>query len=282
MIHHGDNRAVTREYASQFDLMITDPPYSPHVHRNATSQSKGGGTRERDLGFDYLTPAMRRHVAMCASSVRRWSVIYSDVEYSTWLRISCEAAGAEYIRTIPWIRWSMPQLSGTVPPQGFEHLLAFHRQHEGKRGGRRPMGKSWQGPGDLTALRQECPESLDQTCLRGDAKHKAEKPLDQALELVSWFSQPGELVLDLFAGSGVFGLACALLDRRYVGFEADPTWALAGLAREASGLTGLSDRDLDRIVRWVSVQDDSAMTPPSLARKAKRESDRALVLGKVA
>lgn len=273
MIYHLDSMSITREWASQFDVMITDPPYSKHVHGNAISQSQGGGTRERDLGFGYLTPKLRRQVAMCASSVKRWSVVYTDIESATWLRISCEAAGAEYLRTIPWVRWSMPQLSGTVPPQGFEALLVFHKQAMGKRGGLKPLGKSWNGPGNLTALRQlELPEELSQLCLRGDTKHKAEKPLDQALDLVSYFTNPGELVLDMFAGSGVFGLACALLGRTYVGLELDPEWVPRAQAREV--IANISTQDLERITRWVAVSDDSAMTPPSLARKAKRDADR--------
>ncbi len=282
MILNQDCMSVTSEWAGQFSCLITDPPYSRHVHTNTISQSAGGGTRERDLGFGHLTPKLRRHVALIAASVQRWSVIYSDVEMSTWLRLSCEAAGAEYVRTIPWVRWSMPQLSGTVPPQGFEHLLVCHRQHLGKRGGRRPMGKSWQGPGGLTALREEPGEApiLEHACLRGDEKHKAEKPLDQALELVSWFSKPGELVLDLFAGSGVFGLACSILDRRYVGFELDPRWASAAAHREQ--IANLSTKDLERVVRWVNVPDDSAMTKPSLERKAMRDADKQLAISKLA
>lgn len=280
MITHADCMAITPEWASQFDALITDPPYSRHVHGNAVSQSQGGGTRERDFGFGHLTPKLRRHVAMVASNVKRWSVIYSDVEMSTWLRISCEVAGAEYVRTVPWIRWSMPQLSGTIPPQGFEQLLVFHKQHMGKRGGRRPMGKGWQGPGNLVELAQECPEVLRQTCLRGDTKHKAEKPLDQALELVSWFTKPGEAVLDMFAGSGVFGLACALLGRQYIGLELDPDWVPVAQAREAS-VGNVSDKDLERITRWVSAPDESPMTKPSQERKAARDSDKLLVIGKV-
>jgi hypothetical protein len=278
VIYHADSMTITREWASQFDLMITDPPYSKHVHSNATSQSKGGGTRERDFGFGYLTPKLRRQVALCASSVKRWSVIYSDVESSTWLRISCEAAGAEYLRTLPWVRWSMPQLSGTVPPQGFEALLVFHKQAVGKRGGLKALGKSWNGPGNLTALRQlDTPEELDHTCLRGDTKHKAEKPLDQALDLVSWFSNPGETILDMFAGSGVFGLAAALLGRSYVGLELDEEWVPKAQARELPA--NLSTQDLERITRWMSQSDDSAMTSPSLVRKAKRDADRLTLIG---
>jgi hypothetical protein len=267
LIYHLDAMALTPEWVSQCDVLITDPPYSRHVHGNAVSQSKGGGTREREFGFGHLTPRLRRQVAMCAANVKRWSVIYSDVESSAWLRISCEARKVRYIRTIPWLRWSMPQLTGTMPPQGFEHLLVFMSKG-GKTG--------WNGPGNATDLRHELPEYFDHSCLRGDTKHRAEKPLDQALDLVSWFSNPGDRVLDLFAGSGVFGLACALLGRTYVGLEADETWVERGRAREI--VANLSESDMKRIGRWLDQPDESACTEPSKARQAKRMADRQLLI----
>lgn len=260
MIYELDCMSLTPSWVSQFDVMITDPPYSRHVHGNAISQSQGGGVREREFGFGHLTPKLRRQVAMCAANVKRWSVIYSDVESATWLRISCEAQKARYIRTMPWLRWSMPQMTGTMPPQGFEQLLLFSNK------------TGWNGPGNATDLRHELPDHFDHTCLRGENKHRAEKPLDQALDLVSWFSNPGDTILDLFAGSGVFGLACALLDRDYVGLEMDPQWAIRGNARTV--IADISKADIGRVVRFAEAADESAMTKPSLERQAKRHEDR--------
>lgn len=53
------------------DVMIVDPPYSMHVHKSAVSQSVGGGSRQRDLGFDHLSPTLRRRIARFASLVKR-------------------------------------------------------------------------------------------------------------------------------------------------------------------------------------------------------------------
>lgn len=218
------------------DVMITDPPYREHVHKKAVSQSSRGGVRERQFGFEHLTPQLRSHTALIGANVKRWSVIYSDVESLAWWRISMQAAGATYIRPIPWVRWSMPQLSGDRPPSGCEMVSIFYGAAKGK--------KSWNGPGNLTHLAHKC--------LRGDAKHKAEKPLDQALDLVSWFSEPGECVVDPFAGSGTIGVACALLGREYYGIEKDPEWAER--AKERLVAPKLSDRDEERFRRWKESQ----------------------------
>lgn len=218
-----------------FQVMICDPPYSEHVHKNATSQSRGGGARHRDLGFDCLSDDLRTAIAHMASGVQRWSLIYSDVEgLSTW-REAGQRANARYIRTLAWVRWSMPSLC-KWPPQGFETIALFWGSQKGR--------KSWNGPGNLTHLNHKC--------LRGEGKHKAEKPLDQMLDLVTWFTNPGDRVLDPCAGSGTVGLACKLLGRDYVGYEIDPEWALRATIRIKGPL--LSARDQDRYERWLVSQ----------------------------
>lgn len=256
MIHHADCRTVDLRFVAEWDVLLTDPPYRAHVHSAATSQSKGRGTRKRDLGFESLSRSLRQKTADFCATVKRWAVVYSDVEDSTWLRLAVQARGCEYIRTVPWVRWSMPQLSGDRPPQGFEHVLWFHR----------PGKKSWNGPGNLTAL--------NHLALRGEGKHKCEKPLDQALDLVSWTSNPGETIFDPFSGSGVFGVASRLLGRNFVGCETDTELVEKGNVRLKEHL---SPRDCERAKRWLEAPTEpvSALdVGPSTVRARNRDADR--------
>lgn len=290
MILHGNSvEVLTPAVLAMCDVMITDPPYSDHVHANATSQSPGRGARHRDLGFDHLSPDLRAAVGRWSAGVKRWSAVYSDVEDSHLLRARCEDAGAQYIRTMPWVRWSMPQLSGDRPAQGFEHVLLFHAPAPGP--------KRWNGRGSLTHFEVADSDSdswprslegpddepwvprLDHLALRGEEKHKAEKPLDQALDLVSWFSDPGEVVLDPFAGSSVIGRACALLGREYLGIELDAAWHARGNARLAAAL---SAGERARVTRWLAQPDDvSTAVGPALLRRQRRDADRERVRGMI-
>lgn len=275
-IVQGDSLNLSPAFVSQFHFLYTDAPYSEHVHSNATSQSARGGTRKRDLGFQSLSYKLRRKMGECAALVQRWSVMYTDVESANTLAISCQAQGAEYVRTMPWVRWSMPQLSGDRPPQGFESLIVTHRA--GPRG--KPIKKHWNGPGNLT--------HLDELALRGEGKHKCEKPLDQALRLVSYFSDPGENVLDLFSGSGVIALACYLLGRNCFAIELDidekgnPTdWVRRGNERLGAARAGtLSDRDRERVTRWLTAKDEPTAQQtkgPSVLRAQARARDKEYV-----
>lgn len=228
-----------------FEVMVSDPPYSEHVHAKAVSQSRGGGVRSRDLGFGHLTPALRSRIAFWAARVSRWSMVYSDIEGLHDWRVDARAAGAEFIRHIPWVRWSMPQLSGDRPPSGCEMISIYWGSDRGR--------KSWSGPGNLLALQHTClrgRRASGKAVLKSGEKQATEKPLDQLLDLLSWFTRPGDRVVDVGAGSGTAGLACRILGRSYVGYEMDPDWAAR--AAERIGTQRLSSRDQDRYERWMT------------------------------
>lgn len=49
--------------------------------------------------------------------------------------------------------------------------------------------------------------------------HPAEKDPEICMQLAGWCSDPGDLVLDPFMGSGTVGIACARTQRRFLGIE---------------------------------------------------------------
>lgn len=245
--------------------VITDPPYGNHVHERMTScanpDADTKGVRHRDAGFEPLSDELQSYIAGACLAAPRWSLVYTDMQGNApWeyalggyhkdsakprhirtLPITGDTSGATGygdteggpIGTLPWIRWSMPQMSGDRPPSGCELLVCAHG----------PGRVRWRGPGNLIALKH--------ACLRGDGKHPTEKPLDQALDLVSWFTDPGDLIYDPTAGYATIGVACVLLGRQYVGCELNPEWAVAGQQRIAAAQEGwLSDRDAHRLMRW--------------------------------
>ncbi|WP_152053034.1 DNA-methyltransferase [Tautonia marina] len=57
-----------------------------------------------------------------------------------------------------------------------------------------------------------------------DQVHPTQKPLRLLCDWVRLFSDPGETVLDPFAGSGTTGIACLRLGRRFIGIERDPEY----------------------------------------------------------
>ncbi len=248
------------------DVMLVDPPYAEHVHANAVSAGTGGaGVRARDFGFASVSAALMATLAGYTAQVRRWSLIYTDLESAHLWRAACEAVGSEYVRSIPWVRWSQPQMSGDRPPTGAEMLLVFHAPRA------KGVRMHWNGPGSLTHLAHKC--------MRGAGKHPTQKPLDQALDLVSWFSDPGEQVIDPCAGAGTTARACALLGRSCLAVDKSAVWVGAGTRRvydvEQFGDLRMYD-DAERVRRFVeSTCEEATRVPPPKGKHDVRTWERA-------
>jgi site-specific DNA-methyltransferase (adenine-specific) len=299
----GDARVVLPE-AFVADVLIVDPPYRAHVHEKARSQDQSvdGNVRHNDFGFVSLTEELRLWICQLAARTKRWSLIYTDVESVAKWKETLELAGATYIRTLPWVRWSMPCLAGDRPPQGFECIVVAYGSGKGR--------KHWNGAGNLTHLAQALEDwvSVDELlsqaadgdlyalthlthlALRGNGKHKTEKPLDQLLDLVSWFSDPGETIVDPCAGSGTTGLAAKILGRNFVGCELNTEWWEKGNERiracNVGDLPGsLSSRDSERFLRWVVTTEkeksDSVSRKQNTERVRKRLADKKAFLSLV-
>lgn len=216
----GDCRAVLPSIPDGWvDHVITDPPYSRHVHASVRSSKRTElpdvgefacrTRRAVDLQFDHLLAQTRRALALeIARVVRRWVAVFSDSE-SDWLwRLSLRAAGLDYVRTAAWVRTGAPQFTGDRPAVGFEAITLAH-----------PAGrKRWNGGGKHGLYHVPIVQNRGG---RTPRIHTTQKPLALMLELVEDFTDPGELVLDPFGGSGSTGIACLRLGRRVILVERD-------------------------------------------------------------
>jgi site-specific DNA-methyltransferase (adenine-specific) len=54
--------------------------------------------------------------------------------------------------------------------------------------------------------------------------HPTQKPVELMAWLIERYTQPGDLVLDPYMGSGTTGVACVRTGRRFIGIEIDPTY----------------------------------------------------------
>jgi DNA modification methylase len=215
--------------------VITDPPYGEHIHRSGIRLTARGQikrrrntralpdvsefacrrTRSVDLGFVSLTSELRAKVAIdCRRLATRWSLIFSDMEGAHEWRADLEAAGLQFVRYGVWVKdRAMPQITGDRPGSRVEQITIAH-----------PTGrKRWSG-GGLGNVWQH-PVVANCSGHRTDRIHTAQKPIGLMLELVDLFTDPGDVILDPFAGSGTTGVAAIRLGRRSILIERDPTYA---------------------------------------------------------
>lgn len=195
---------------------ILDPPYDKQTHEGARSSADG-----YKINF---APLDSPETVVKLSTPTRWSIAFSPLELLGDYRT---AAGADrWARAGIWDRISgSPQFTGDRPAQAVEGLAIWHSDSERKRwngGGKRGVWRHGVVPG-------------------GDSRvHETQKPVSLLRELVLDFTDPDELIVDLFAGSGTTGIAAKICGRRAILVELDAERCAVAAKRIAE--TSLDER----------------------------------------
>lgn len=233
----GDCREVIPTLGT-VDHVICDPPYEKHMHsaKRGNLKRTDGQRSPETLGFGSIEDARDEVAKLCIDSAQGWLLLFCTSEGVALWRDAIEAGGARYKRSCVWIKPdSTPQLNGQGPGMGDESIAVawcgdnaeFERVIAAWCG----AGHSrWNGGGRRGVFTHLCnPKSRE-------GSHPTEKPVALMTELVTEFTNAGELVLDPFCGSGTTGIACVRARRRFVGIEIDPKYFDLSCRRIAAAL----------------------------------------------
>ena len=221
------------------DHVITDPPYEAEAHTKGRRTKRGnvtqadrddrwqiiderGTPRYESLDFEPLTECIRREAAThMARLARRWCAVFSQAEGAHLWEAALQVAGHSRRRWCIWVKPdAQPQFSGDRPGVGYETIVTTHAQ-----------GRSqWNGGGRVGVFTY--------VKSRGENGHMTEKPLPLMRELVTLFTDPGDLILDPFAGSGTTLLAAQIEGRRAIGIELEEKWCEVAANRLRYGTKG--------------------------------------------
>lgn len=216
------------------DCVITDPPFDARTHSQVRTNrhgygSSGNGNRALSGGSDVRFDALDHNgqVALFASLgriTRRWVV--ANIATDTVFRFEIDGApeGLRLLRVGAWIKTNpMPIISADRPAMGWEALAYLHRDDEKPR---------WNGGGRACNFVMRTSQG---------SGHPTQKPLDMVRRWVQCFSDPGDLILDPFAGSGTTLRAAIDEGRRAVGVEKDERWCELIAKRLAQGVLDFGD-----------------------------------------
>lgn len=219
-LYHGDCREVIPALPS-VDHVITDPPYSDDTHDGARTGEHDGPARL--ISFPSITAdALREILGTCRA--KRWAVLTVDWQHVLPLKLA-PPPGWRFIRHGVWVKPNgTPQFSGDRPAQGWEAVAILH----GDDGGRMRWNKGghaavWTHPRILGA-------------------HPVQKPEVFLMTLVLDFTDPGDVILDPFAGAGTTLAAAKRLGRKAIGVEIDEWYCEVAATRLRQGaLTAMYD-----------------------------------------
>lgn len=217
----GDMREVLPQLEERAALVLTDPPYALTSGGAATGEMGGCFARGRydnsgalfDLvPWDDLAPAI-----FAAARDDADAIVMANDRNLAEAQMALEAAGWGFHRILVWHK-------GTVTPnryfmQGLEFGLYMWR------GRARTINDCAAHP----LIR--CPQ-VDVT------DHPTEKPVALFRRWIELTTDPGDLVLDPFLGSGTAAVAAMRAGRRFVGVEKNPRWFEAAVARVEAEVAG--------------------------------------------
>jgi site-specific DNA-methyltransferase (adenine-specific) len=199
--------------AESVDLLITDPPYeSLEKHRaiGTTTRLKHSKSSSNDWFTIFPNARFGELFAEAFRVLRRHTHFYllCDAETMFVAKPAAEAAGFKFWKPLVWDKQSIGM--GYHYRARYEFVLFFEK-------GKRRLNDL--GIADVIAVPR----------VRGG--YPAEKPPEVAEVLIGQSSEPGELVVDPFMGSGSTGVAALRLGRRFLGNDLNPEAVTAADAR---------------------------------------------------
>jgi len=207
-LYHGDCRDVLPTLG-QVDHVITDPPFSETTHngaRSLVSDNRMGGTGDNvgRIDFEAVDAAFVRRV-MAMANPARWTIASLDWRHVGPLE-TCPPEGVRFVRFGVWVKPDgAPQFTGDRPATGWEAIAVLHALGGQMR---------WNGGGNRAVWTHNIARE----------EHPTAKPISLLRELVSLFTDPGETILDPFAGSGTTLVAAYQLGRKAIGIELEEKW----------------------------------------------------------
>ena len=222
-ITHSDYREFLQSLKSNsVDLLLTDPPYTVSrktgfanykngVPRFAVSMDFGEWDHER-IDLDALARETYRVLRRGGAAI-----VWYDVWKISHLYDALADAGFKMLRLIVWNK------TNPVPLNSQSSYLSNSREMAvvGVKGGK-PTFNSEYDRGDYA---YPIPRH------GGKRIHPTQKPLDLFRELIRKHSNPGDLVIDPFLGSGTTAVAAIQEGRTFAGCDIDEKYVKASKAR---------------------------------------------------
>lgn len=233
-LYHADCLdGLARLAPGSVQLVVADPPYvvsrDSNFHTMKDRKNERTGTQfgvwdeefDNQAWLDLAAAALGRDGSL---------LVFNDFKKASVLVAQAEAAGLIYKDTLIWEKTNpMPRNRDRRYAPNVEMMMWFVKK-----------GAKW------TFNRQD--DSYERCVVRCASEsgggftryHPTQKPVKLLQHLIRIHSNPGDLVLDPFGGSGATACACLTLGRDYLLFERDAAYCTVAAARLGSLADGLT------------------------------------------
>jgi len=239
-IRCGDILEVARSItAGSVDLVFADPPFNLGKEYSHTDD---------DLGRNEYIEWTRSWLRACANLLKNTGSVYvMTIQKDIWIyQQLLEEMGFLFRNIIAWKNSSMPIKNRYCI--NYQPIIYFTKTDEytfnckaeshisnaalpwGRKNKGNLMIDQWN---DIPYVSGGCMAAKEAIFESGTKKkaHPCQMPVRLAERVVKFSSNPGDLVLDPFVGSGTTAEACLRLGRRFIGVDVSPEYCAIANAR---------------------------------------------------
>jgi DNA modification methylase len=201
-------------------MLFTDPPYNiSYVELNSTMRDSGKDWENYSAWNDKMTDE-QYCLFLKDMLFNAKNHLIGFAHYYVWYA-SCyhtELINAFRVNEIPFDKVPIIWKKQTTPLSWARYKRVYEPCLFGGKGLVGGEGKRWFGPNNEVTVWEI------NTDFNGDYIHPTQKPTALAKRALTNSSQPGEIVLELFCGSGSTLIACEQSDRICYAMERDPAY----------------------------------------------------------
>lgn len=254
-IYQGDCREVLASLPEKsVDLIFADPPYNLQLKNelwrpNMTKVDAVDDEWDQFANFAAYDQFTREWLQACRRVLKDTGTIWVIGSYHNIYRVGTilQDLGYWFLNDVVWVKTNpMPQFRGVRFANAHETLLWCKKTHDQKKytfnyhamktaNDEKQMRSDWELPLCTGAERLR---------VNGEKVHTTQKPEGLLYRVILSSSNPGDVVLDPFFGTGTTGAVAKKLNRHFVGIERDDAYIEAAQARIDSIVPTLFDDEV--------------------------------------
>ena len=203
------------------DCVFTDPPYNV----NYTGQGKLGGIKNDNMGEEEFVDFTLQFMEVLKAGLKTGGVFYMCSGWSSYpiFLYAIKATGMKFANPIIWVK-NNTTLGWNDYKYKYEMILKGVKKTKGKKASS-PILYGWNGGKHyFKDTRYESDVWEINRRASGTMVHPTQKPILLINRAISNSTKRGEMVLDLFGGSGATLISCEKLNRVCMLNELDPKY----------------------------------------------------------
>lgn len=220
--------------ANSVDLVFSDPPYNLSNDGFTVQSGKrvkvNKGKWDRSSGVEKDVEFHLSWIQACQRVLKEEGTIWISGTYHSIYQCgyALQLLGFHILNDIAWFKPNAsPNISCRYFTASHETLLWAKKSKKAKHTFNYQEMKSgdWHEKDQLKnpdkQMRSVWSLTTPKKSEKAHGRHPTQKPLDLLERIITASSQPGDLILDPFSGSGTTGIAAFTENRKYIGIEAE-------------------------------------------------------------